>query len=290
MASPAFYNDNLYRAYPFQTVVNATSLPQSLIVDVGCIMYTASVFSAAGYLYLQAVWRDGNTVYLDLRCSTLPTWRCLFSRDVGCELFVTEWQTAENTADGGLAACDSLPPWEAFLVTGDLSELQLAASESLTLPAELWRLEPGRVQNLADTYVQSINLANFARTRVTAPAGCDPIETDVEIRPAGVCLQGDVRFKEGFNCLIRQDASTNAISINGSKQAGEGQPCSEFPLWDGEEKPAGSQLFSGGPICSEVIRTINGVGSRNMLLRAGRNVRIYPDAAVPHTLVIERRY
>lgn len=310
MANPGFLNDNQFRDYPFLTRLDPLSqadypseplplqaLPPSAIVDAGAIMYSGSQFAAEHRVYLHAISRDGGHLYYDLR-SDAPgaiNTRCLFQRQVADAEFATEWVEA-SFLDGSAtdsAACDGIPNWEAFLSTGQYAELAalLADGEAVTFPLGLWTLEPARVQNLAGTYVQTLNLANFPRHTAVPDATClTGSESEAVANPYvnAICMTGNIAFREGFNANIRQERGTNTIWLGAARGAGAGEPCEEVPLFESESAPADSRFLTGGPGCDDVLKAINGVGGRNLVLRAGPGFRIYADPEIPHALVIDR--
>lgn len=188
--------------------------------------------------------------------------------------------------------CDS-PKWEGFLITGlfdDLLEV-LADGDELLFPKGLWVIEHARVQNLNGSFVRSINLANRVRTTATPPAGCGSASSagdDVDAYPNAVCLQGDIRFKEGHNCYIRQEDNTNKLVIMGAVgNGGEGVTCYEIPLYDGESAPMDSPFLSGGPACGETVRTVNGKGGPNLRIYGGPGVRVYEAPDDPSALMVD---
>lgn len=197
----------------------------------------------------------------------------------------------DSTFSQGL--CDDEPLWSGYLVTGKLDALRrLLPNEGDTIGRTTGGvIEPSLIQNMALTFVSSVNIANADRTRTTASAGCPTVEwpyptgSDV-IHVNAQCLRGDVKIKPGYNATVRQDSSDNAMVISGAVGAGEGEPCGEVPLFPGEIAPDGSSLLSGGLRCDEVIRTLNGVGGRFLVVRAGLGVKIDSDPAT-NTLTVD---
>ena len=176
------------------------------------------------------------------------------------------------------------PLWGGYIVTGPLTAL------AALLPNEgdhLTRtdggiVEPGLIQNLAGTFVTTINIANADRTRVTSSDGCPetqwayPTGEDV-IHVSAQNLVGNVKMRAGYNASVRQDGFDNAIVLGAAVGAGEGEPCNEVPLFSGEIAPTGSTLLTGGLRCDQLIRTLNGVGGRFLVIRAGLGVKIESD-------------
>jgi hypothetical protein len=149
-------------------------------------------------------------------------------------------------------------------------------------------VEPALVQNLKDTYVKKIGLANKSRTTVTPPEECD---TSSQSAYDGYyinndCMLGDIKVKPGYNCNIFVNVNNNSITISGAVGEGEGQPCGEVPLYEGEVSPDGGALLSGGPQCKDVIKSINGITGRVVKIQGGLGVTIRNDDS-PHTITVD---
>jgi hypothetical protein len=178
-----------------------------------------------------------------------------------------------------LENCSQQPSWFAFLVTGNLADLAAVIANGQALVG-VRPLEPGTIRNIAGGYVRSINIANADRTRATAPndcrTACLPFETG-QYYVRGHCLQGDIRFVEGYNCAIRMNARANSLTFTASVGAGAGEVCAEVPLFNCEplQVPAGA-LLTGGPSCNSTIRSINGVGGSIVELLTGLGINVTP--------------
>ncbi len=315
MANPGWYNDNQFRDYPFITRVEPLALttgfdsessgqimlplPSSTILDFGAIMDLDAEFdeSAGHYIYLHSVSRFSDVFTFKLR-TTAPAaanHELVFHRNLTDPEFSISRDSASTIEPEELPSlvCALQPCWSGFLVTGNLQDLAdvIADGETLISIPALWRIEPARVQSLAQGYLRSVSLANAPRTHVTAQAGCSLDSSDSAERPVIVmttCLSGPLNWREGFNCSIRQDVNDNAIIIGAGVGIGAGAPCEEIPLYEGEESPDGGPFLSGGPSCNEIIKSINGVSGTDVNIVAGPGFRIQPDTINPHKLVIER--
>ncbi len=315
MARAGFYNENEYRDYPFLTRVDPIdsyeiegaepqqliALPHDAVVDFGAIMDLDADYSEASgdIVYLHSVQRRDPYLYYDFR-TTAPGaagTRLLFVRDTSVdEEFADEWLDSmvisESLSSSASAGDCAGAAWRGYLVTGRYGELLelLSDGEELIFTAGLWTIEPARVQNLARGYLRSINLANFARSHVSVQEACQSssLTSDDTIYVNAVCLQGDLKFKEGYHCVIRQETQNNAIIIGASPGAGEGEPCAEIPLYEGETSPDGSPFLTGGPTCGEIIKTVNGKGGRRLQLLSGPGFRVLADPDLPNTIIVDR--
>jgi hypothetical protein len=298
MAKPGFYNDNEYRAYPFiarrpiiavdacgvpdstpQTVT--TPLPNSAVVDAGFIMGIDSEFDEETHtVYLARIVRDNDEFTFEFRTNATgaTTRPIIFTRHAAAE-----WLNETADSNPGLPECATEPAWEGFLVTGPLDDLlaELPVNGELLFAATDYVVEPGRVQSLIKAYVRSINIGNYGRVMASneeCNESSEPVGTR-EIIVNARCLTGDLKFKEGYNCLIQQVNRTNAIrvGVGASSVPPDSELClygSELPFYPGEVPPAGSKFLSGGPACDEVISTINGLVGPNVQLVGGTGVKI----------------
>lgn len=284
MPSPAFFNENENRAYPL--VPGGTMPPEKLVVDAGFVAGPKSRFETGTHVVrLVAARREGSYFHLDFTSDAPELYgvTLTFSRHVSDGDFATEFvdsgtfglSASSLSGSGGDTPVDCDEPlWSGFVVTG-----RIAAFEAL-LPADgeasfNATVEPALVQNLAESCVVKIGVANDDRTRVSPPDGCgDLVDTQGVTHVNANCVVGDVVFMPGFNANVRQSATDNSITLGAAVGDGEGEPCDTVPVYAGESPPAGSTLLEGGPRCNETVRSLNGIGGPQLNLIAGRGVTI----------------
>lgn len=297
MGRPGWLNDNEYRAYPFipqdsiDIVPSGGVLPPELIVDCGIIMGIEAEFEDSDYVYLHQVRRTTAAIEIELRTTAAgaDAFGLVFTRPFDSAEWTTEDVDAGVTGSSSAYDCGETPRWEGFLTTGVLTEImdQLAEGEDVTFTPGEWQLEPGRIQNLKKGFLQSVGLANYDRTRWHPDPDCteDPAgERQVIVREP--CLVGDLRLKEGYNCSIRQEDLTNTIIISASLGDGAGLACEEVPLYDGEVPPDGASVLDGAATCTEVLKSISGVGGRVIRLFGGQGIQVTADDAQPNTVIV----
>jgi hypothetical protein len=299
MGRPGWLNDNEYRAYPFipqdsiDVEPSGEILPADLIVDCGIIMGIEAEFDdASDYVYLHQIRRTVDAIEIELR-TTAPgaeDYPLVFTRALDVEEWTYEDVNAGVGSDSSSAyGCGESARWEGFLITGVLTSIlsQLGEGDTVTYTAGEWHLEPARIQNLKKAFLQSIGLANYDRTRWHPDPDCeeDPAgEREVIVREP--CLNGPLRLKEGYNCSIRQEDVSNTITIGASIGAGAGLACNEVPLYDGEVSPDGATTLDGAATCTEVLKTINGVGGRVIRLFGGQGIAVTASDDQPHTVIV----
>lgn len=277
MARPGFYNDNAYRAYPFIEYDNET-LPYGLIVDAGFIAGLDCEFNNEIHtIWIDTVVVTSATVEITFRTNANPA-PLIFL----CPRATEEWATIySESAIAESNECAEEPIWSGFIVVGEINKIVDELAPTTTFGAN-FPIEPGRVQNLAKSYLRSINVGNYARL-VVPPCDDDAVSEVIdlenrEIIPNATCLKGRIRLEEGYNCRITQSDFVSTIFV--TAELGAGRPFDEeicdnhgeIPLTLDELKPDGSLFYSGGPSCKDLIFTINGVGGRNVNIVGGANV------------------
>lgn len=300
MPSTGFYNQNEGRSYPFiypqyrpdaSSLAASPSLDYRLIVDFGARfgptadlndVADAGVRSSAA-VWLHSISRDGSLVSFEFRTNVWPAsqYSLVFSRQIDDKPWKHEFTDAitnDEILSLDSAGCAAEYVWDGYLVTGDMSVLDLADGDSVIFTETDWIVEPALIENTE--FVATVGLANYGRTHAYSPCDTTNIDIPRPLHVAAQCLTGPLILREGFNCAIRQDDDTNTITIGAAKSAGAGEPCEEVPLYDDEEPPEQhilSSLLSGGPTCGEVISRINGIGGNNIRIEGGPGVTIAAD-------------
>ena len=304
MSRAPAYNENQYRDYPFITVVQPIDsgssngalfehLPAAAIVDFGCIMDLDANFSENDYVYLDRIERTG-TLLAFYFSSTSTQEQLVFTRDAAtADEWAIEWVESviiypppyDSSIDGNIAVpvCRTEGAWRGFLVTGKLDELLTLVpdGDSVTFATGLWKIEPAKIQNIYKHYVRSVTVLNRKRTVVTDAT----INYDVVVYDA--CLDGNLKFKEGYNCSILQDNAGNRIIFRGAVGAGQGEPCTEVSQSLEETSPDGGAYLTGGPRCGDILKTINGKGGKGITIKGGPGFTVLAEPATS-TLVITR--
>jgi hypothetical protein len=182
-------------------------------------------------------------------------------------------------------------------VTGPLVALNVvfataAVGSTWSFQPNDYQIEPALLQNLNKAYLRSISVGNYARVLVP-PCDVTGINDNRQVVLNARCMNGDIRFKEGYNCLITQTDRANEISVTASKGAGAGSTSTELcenggevPLYPGEQLQPDSKFYSGGPACNEVISTINGLGGTNINLIGGSGINILIDG---ETITVQKK-
>ena len=312
MARPDFFNDNANREFPFQegtvggtgTATDLSNLIDSAIVDCGFVMGPESEFDElTDSVYLESIERSTSDVFkfrFKATTAALADTPVDFYRELGDPDYTTNFVESDAPSyvpAGSASDSDSSsgsytpggecgePFWSGYLVTGLLQDIAdiLPQGSAITRSGDDALVEKALIQNLDQSQVVSVNLANADRTRAKTPDGCPeltwPFATGL-IYPIEECLQGEINFEPGYNIAVIQDTSTNTIQFFPLVGAGKGEPCTELPVFVGEEPPVGSTngLLAGDYYCNEVFRTVNGIGGPNLDFYAGVGVSIVPDS------------
>lgn len=275
MPQADFYNVNEHRIYPFTpgsdlSLSGGFSLTNRHLLDCG---FTIGINSQYNTGFKPVVTGPPHTIHTiklsSVTRTTATTIDFVFVADSPSTPSFTFTRDAAD-ARGAISYTDGGTPdiGVAFLVTGDLSalfasggpnELPIGSVLALVVPPEV---EPALVVSLAGHAVTEINVGNLPRIRAEDCPSCGspPLISSEEIKVVALDLDGGIVLKQGYNVSIKVDVDTNTILISAIVGAGLGVTCEEIERFPGEASalPPG-ELLSGGPKCSGLIYTINGV-------------------------------
>jgi hypothetical protein len=302
---PGFFNDNLNRSYPF-IYTPQSDLPDYAIVDFGCVVNSGTGFVDATHsVYLYAMRLSGSLIEFEFRSNAAGTLgTCLlFQRDINDGNYISSYSNSSVSEEAAssysvvvqlwdnpfvslaelwppfspLDDTYTMPLWYGFMVSGDLSRLAefLATGDWVNTAT----VEPSRVTNASNAFVNSLSLANAERTRATTKEDCRDLCWSFpayEHYVADGYVVGDVKFEEGYNISIRQETDGNRIVIEANVGAGKGEPCEDVLLFPAEAAPNGRTALDGALRCGEVVRSLNGIGSRFFNITGGNGVVITP--------------
>lgn len=305
MAEREFFNVGQYTAYPLvaqdQPVLLAPTVPPSFsssssaslgpigaanqvlpregLVDAGFMLGPSSGFmTAVNNVFLEAISIWSTEVWFEFTSNapgmTHHLWRFVVSKTakygITVQADVHSRITGHATPDFG---------W-GFITLGHLGELLTLADGYYALVSP-WKVEPALLQNLSGVVVNSLIVANDERT--CPPACCGAWATPPDppvayVAPGGAGLQGDVKFKEGFNAPLAIILSENALRIGGALGQGAGNTCQDIRvLADGLHKDPSDLGAAFCEACNQYIRSINGQNFNNSQGKASLS---FPAGAV----------
>ena len=302
MPALPFYSENLVRAYPFveQNITNARSmtfsgggeynLPDNAIVDFVAMLSVGVNFNPqTDNVYLYEIARLNEYLVFVFRFtgedSNIVELR--FTRHVGggssCSLSSSSSVCAPATNEFADAyefvqEYTEIAGTKAWLTTGTLNELANILNSSgkyLRRADQEIKILPARIQLMYSSFVSEINIANSPRT--IAPDFCLPNMSSSAYIINDENITGEVRFKPGYNSIVTQNNVTNTLEFDAKKGEGEGEPCGEIMLNERETRPYGSKLFTGGPSCGELMKTVNGVHGPKITLIPGHGIDFVTD-------------
>jgi hypothetical protein len=319
MALPNFFNENINRSFPFQRAtvgvdtptsgtVTMLQLPDNFIADCGFILGPESGFiDGIHSVFLHKISRINSSIVEYEFHSDAPNLAdsfLLFRRDITDPIYQTEFvesdvpfyapvsQSLSLSISVPIVTCGE-PYWSGYLVTGPMEEIasRLSIGETIVRSGSNEAIvEPALIQNLNQSQVVSLNIANADRTRALRPANCPPNSWTFPtgyIYTTQECIQGDLRLQSGYNMQITQDSFTNTIQFAARLKAGLGEPCEEIKLFPQEDPPIGAanNLLAGDHYCNETLRSINGLQGPSLNLIAGVGVSMLPNT-VTSTLIV----
>lgn len=275
-----FYNENKNRAYPF--LEGQSLIPNSAIVSCGFSIGPGTGFAADVHnVTLTQISIVSNVFHFLFSCNAPGLVGYIVDFAVAAD--ATDYKITYASTDVTSDYCEVSVLFDGFLVTGSLAELSeaLVANNGPLVGAAT--VEPALITDISESFVNSIGIANGDRTRWTPRAGCpDPI---IPFTPApqyvgASCLTGPIRFHAGYNCAINQYSEANTITFAAAKGGGGGESCAEVPLFNAAiETLAWASTLDGSPRCHEVLRSINGVGGKNIDIIGGLGITVGHDNA-----------
>jgi hypothetical protein len=283
MPRPSFFNDNEYRAYPFIYADRLQTLPtliEKTVVDAGFILGLDADFDDEAHsVWLSSVYRSGTQVSFIFK--TDAPGAIDYDLNFTCATNTKNWQTIYSNTAPANVPCATEPVWEGFITISNAQELVgVGDGGSLNFSENEYQIEQARMQNLAKSYLRSINVGNYERTQ---PNECgDDTAYEKKIIANARCLQGDIRFKEGYQAIISQNNNSNTITFSAGIGNSYGQPIdadfcaagSELPLYEGEPLAENGKFYARGPACDELIFSINGIGGPSVSILGGVGISI----------------
>jgi len=292
MANFGFYSDNANRRFPFITTPAIEQLvgdriPDNILLDCGLVFLENSKFEPDSQVWLSdvSITDVGDTPHLFLTFANSST-------DVGhvaleFEVPITRpdfnigFSEASGWTSEPITIAVSTVCYGYVVVGGDLTALRTFIADLKTPLKAKHTLEPALIQSLDNTYVSSVSVVNRARI-TTHTQNVDALPLIYNDR----LIDGPLLFTEGHNISIGYNKGLNAMQFTVVAGGGAGYPCEEVKIYPEEVPPDGGSLLSGGPTCNEIMKTINGLPGPQVILKAGKGVRIEKDATDEHQLNI----
>lgn len=286
-----FYNENEARAYPLIDSDLGLAVPWNAIVDFGCLfIFDAGFDSSSDYVWLYSLEEVGSNYEVIFRTSAANL--------AGVELVFTVPNNAPEYARFSAEYAPlGRPVWLGYLSIGQVVALaEATAGGPLVDDDGITKVEPATIQSLIGRLVTAVRTGNAPRHVASAPAGCPgwaaewPLSSYAgsgfdQIIPYGSELLSDIEMFEGSNCAIEVRERDNQVIIGAAVGAGSGEPCNELPLFSSEAPPDGGLLLTGGPGCSQVVQSINGITGRVIKVTPGPGITV-GLGPTPHSLII----
>lgn len=309
MAMQGFYFDNMFRAYPFVDTGSNSIIPDDVIVDFRCSISSNSGFvEDENKIQLYSIYRSEYELIFSFSCdaSGLSNYLLNFSVPLNSSEITHSFSyltaisnncTNEYPSSSSGSAYEAEPLWDGFIIVGKLTSIleSISTGECLSGYGSDAEVEPSLIINMQNVSVRSINIANKAPALVSEPDECPQVEEQVYYTYVyHTDITGDVTFTDGYSCNVTISESDNSITFSTTvDNAVKGQFCGEDPLGpikypsslipgirvgiDHTETPEGSQLYSGGPLCRDTLKSINGVGGKRLWIIGGKGIRLTTD-------------
>jgi hypothetical protein len=119
---------------------------------------------------------------------------------------------------------------EGFIALGSLDDLRALSVGAHVLTTPL-PVEPALIQSLANTFAQSLAIANDARRCPEANCGSslssETPESGNDSFPFALNLGGALQFRDGYNMTVEVNEDDNSITLNARRGYGMGEPCED---------------------------------------------------------------
>jgi hypothetical protein len=293
---PNFFNDNLYRSYPFvfRTIglpevgknAQILHLPNETIVDAGFLIGPSTEYDPEQqHVFLKSVTRSGQTLNFEFKLSGSSAASLIFEFNPSSQQKTIFKELNQSGSCGNLL-------WSGYVTFGDLQTLISMLNDGFSFSQSgtaQGKIEPTLVQSLYNAGVTSINVANSDRTRVKTRPDCGELTYSFTLKKQYVqatCLKGNVKIAAGINCDGLQTTS-NEIRITPTDPS-QSVVNTTPTLFPGESPPIGStnNLLDGSHYCNEVVRTFAGGSGPFLRLRGSRAVTITDNPAA-HKITIK---
>lgn len=311
MSKQGFYNDNLFRAYPFKDPDIGLQLPESTLVDFNCYIYIDVGYAEdQNKVWLYSVERVGNDFAFKFACDadgltgnyltfvknlSDPEFSYAFSSNI--ESYTSSSIVLDETLNESYApnTCPEKILWEGYIVIGSLAELAdtMNPGDIIYDYSGDTVVEPALVINIQDSTVRTLNIANRLPAQVTPPDGCEGPPVLDEILVHRTCITGDVVFSHGYCCDVGMTVADNEINFTALETGSiKGNFCGNeqdtaiyiksllvpgIQVASTHVVPANSALYSGGPTCRETLKSINGISAKRLWIVGGKGISLTTD-------------
>lgn len=304
-----FYFDNMFRAYPFVDTGSNSVIPDDVIVDFRCSINSNSGFAEdENRIWLYSIYRSEYDLIFSFACDAvgLSNYLLTFSVPLNSSEIthsfsylttISESCVSGNSLSSSGSSYETEPLWDGFIIVGKLTSIleEISPGECLSGYDSDAEVEPSLITNMQNVSVRSINIANKAPAVVSEPDECPQVDEQVYYTYVyHTDITGDVTFTDGYSCNVTISESDNSIVFSTTvDNAVKGQFCGEDPLGpikypsslipgirfgiDHIDTPEGSQLYSGGPLCRDTLKSINGVGGKRLWIIGGKGIRLTTD-------------
>ena len=209
MATSSFYNDNLYRTYPF-VAADHSKIPNEWLAGIKVCFRCGAGFPSFPSVFLVSWHTESGQTVLKFSCEAGSK---IVQKTVAIPTGTTVFSSVRSDEESGI---------QVILIVGyvPLPDVQLL---SLRL-----KVEPTCILWLQHRGISSVQVGNRPRKVLPLPDGVDhEYYGNVDWWSQGERFTGPLLFKPGFNCRIHQRTS-NRLQIEASVNAGAGEVTEDF--------------------------------------------------------------